>query len=127
MKQIVIIFGLLMFLVGILGGQAANNIFAEVVELEEQAGDADVRGFVSPEYISALYDEGSFVAFFSRALLFFSVSLFLYGFADDFQKLYNKQKGNKKESESSIKHEETYEEFKQRKKKSREEQRKSNN
>ena len=42
--------------------------------------------FVSPEYISALYDEGSFVAFFSRALLFFSVSLFLYGFADDFQK-----------------------------------------
>ena len=44
MKKIVLIFGLVMVLVGLLGNIAANNIFEEIIELENQAGRADARG-----------------------------------------------------------------------------------
>jgi len=128
MKKIVLIFGLVMVLVGLLGNIAANNIFEEIIELENQAGRADARGpAFEPEYITALFEQGEFVAFFSRALLLFSGFLIFYAFVDEIQNFYNKQKGRNKEFENTIKHEETYEEFKKRKQKFREEQRKSNN
>tara|TARA_Y100000815_G_C13071470_1_gene398335 strand:- start:87 stop:476 length:390 start_codon:yes stop_codon:yes gene_type:complete len=125
MKKLTIVLSLLTISLGLLGGQAANNIFEEVEMLEEQnlnPANNENRAPPSPEYIGALYDEGSFVAFFSRALIFLGVFFTLYGFIDDLKKL--KRKDISKNSENTVKLEETYEEFKLRKKKFREAQRK---
>ena len=122
MRKLTIVLSLLILFIGLLGGQAANNIFEEVEMLEENAGNNQNRAPPSPEYIGALYDEGSFVAFLSRALIFLGGFFFLYGYTDDLKKL--KRKDISKNSENTVKLEETYEEFKLRKKKFREAQRK---
>ena len=126
MKKFIVILSLLISLIGFLGGQAAIDIFEEIDELERRSMNLD-GPFVSPEYISSLSNQGAFVAFFSRALLFFGGFFFLYGFIDDLKKLLDKLKGRSEDSENIVKIEETYEQYQERKKKNREKQRKSIN
>ena len=126
MKKFIVILSLLISLIGFLGGQAAIDIFEEIDELERRSMNLD-GPVVSPEYISSLSNQGAFVAFFSRALLFFGGFFFLYSFIDDLKKLLDKLKGRSEDSENIVKIEETYEQYQERKKKNREKQRKSIN